>query len=73
MHEDTAYNNICISELYWRCIMINLGGRLKPYCGLSINRTEDLREEILKEKKKSLCESIWVVHLYYMEFYKRKL
>lgn len=31
--------------------MINLGGRVKPYCGLSINRREDLREEIIKEKK----------------------
>lgn len=51
--------------------MINLGGRVKPYCCLSINRREDLREEILKEKRKSICMSIWVVHLYYMKFYQK--
>lgn len=34
--------------------MINLRGRLKPYCGLSINRIEVLREKILNEKKECM-------------------
>lgn len=44
--------------------MINLGGRVKPYCGLSINRREDLREEILKEKKRVYaCQSGWYTYI----------